>query len=66
LIEKTTSHRFHSNTAQVSKGDLLFFWKAVTSQNWKETADILGSFGDDYKSRRKLESDLIKKIKNDN
>ncbi len=42
------------------------FWKAVTSQDWKETTNILDNFGDDYKSRRKLESDLIKKIKNDN
>ncbi len=38
------------------------FWKAVTSQDWKETGNILDSFGDGYKSRRKLESDLIKKI----
>jgi len=39
------------------------FWKAVISQNWKETAKILDDFGDVYKSRRKLESALIKKIK---
>ncbi len=39
------------------------FWKAVTSQDWKETESILNNFGDDYKSRRKLESALIKKIK---
>jgi len=30
------------------------FWKAVTSQNWKETGDILDNFRGDYKSRRKL------------
>jgi len=39
------------------------FWKAVTSQDWEETENILDDFGDGYKSRRKLESDLIKKIK---
>ena len=42
------------------------FWKAVTSQDWKETGNILDNFGDAYNSRRKLESELIKKIKNDN
>jgi hypothetical protein len=39
------------------------FWKAVTSQNGKETGDILDNVGDAYNPRRKLESDLIKKIK---
>lgn len=41
------------------------FWKAVTSQDWKKTIEVLDNFKDIYKSRRKLESDLLKKMKNE-
>ncbi len=39
------------------------FWKAVTAQDWKETAKILKSFGDAYPTRRKKEAALMEKIK---
>lgn len=35
------------------------FWKAATSQDWKKTKEILNDFGDLYRSRRKLEANLI-------
>jgi len=39
------------------------FWKAATSQDWEKTKEVLDDFGDDYKSRRKLESDLLNNMK---
>lgn len=39
------------------------FWKAVTSQNWRESSKILNNFGDAYPTRRRKEADLLKKIK---
>lgn len=35
------------------------FWDAVTKQNWKRTKEILNDFGDLYRTRRKLEANLI-------
>lgn len=39
------------------------FWKAVTTQDWKEAIKILKSFGDSYPTRRKKEAALMEKIK---
>ncbi|GLQ30194.1 pesticin C-terminus-like muramidase [Litoribrevibacter albus] len=39
------------------------FWKAVTSQDWKETIKLLKAFGDAYPTRRKKEAALLEKIK---
>lgn len=38
------------------------FWKAVTSQDWKEAIKILKSFGDAYPTRRRKEATLLEKI----
>ncbi|WP_374761411.1 hypothetical protein [Pseudoalteromonas sp. MM1] len=38
------------------------FWKAVTSQDWKEAIKILKSFGDAYPTRRRKEAALLEKI----
>lgn len=38
------------------------FWKAASSQDWKEAAKILRNFGDAYPSRRKLEAALLEEI----
>jgi GH24 family phage-related lysozyme (muramidase) len=39
------------------------FWKAVTTQDWKDAVKILKSFGDAYPTRRKKEAALLEKIK---
>jgi GH24 family phage-related lysozyme (muramidase) len=39
------------------------FWKAVTTQDWKEATKILKAFGDAYPTRRKKEAALLEKIK---
>ena len=39
------------------------FWKAVTSQDWKESIKLLNSFGDAYPTRRKKEAALLGKVK---
>lgn len=38
------------------------FWKAVTSQDWKEAIKILKAFGDAYPTRRRKEAALLEKI----
>jgi len=35
------------------------YWKQVTEQRWQDAADNLNSFGDNYKTRRKLEAGLV-------
>lgn len=38
------------------------FWKAASSQDWKESVKILKNFGDKYPTRRKKEAALLEKI----
>ncbi len=39
------------------------FWKAVTTQDWKESIKLLNNFGDIYPTRRKKEATLLGEIK---
>lgn len=39
------------------------FWKAVTTQDWKESIKLLNHFGDIYPTRRKKEAALLGEIK---
>ena len=39
------------------------FWKAVTTQDWKESIKLLNNFGDVYPTRRKKEAELMGEIK---
>ena len=39
------------------------FWKAVTTQDWKESIKLLNNFGDVYPTRRKKEAKLLGEIK---
>lgn len=39
------------------------FWKAATSQDWKECIKLLKNFGDAYPTRRMKEATLLGKIK---
>lgn len=39
------------------------FWKAVTTQDWKEGVKLLNNFGDAYPTRRKKEAVLLGEIK---
>jgi hypothetical protein len=38
------------------------FWKAVSSQDWRQGVNVLRDFGDAYPTRRKLEADLLEKV----
>jgi GH24 family phage-related lysozyme (muramidase) len=38
------------------------FWKAAAAQSWSEASDVLKSFGDAYRTRRKLEADLLDRL----
>lgn len=38
------------------------FWKAVTTQNWKEATETLRSFNDKYSTRRRREAALLESI----
>jgi len=38
------------------------FWKAVTSQDWKEAVRLLKNFGDSYPTRRAFEAALLGEI----
>lgn len=39
------------------------FWKAATTQDWKECIKILNNYGDAYPTRRKKEAALLGDLK---
>jgi hypothetical protein len=38
------------------------FWTAAAAQSWSEASEVLKNFGDAYRTRRKLEADLLDQL----